>query len=301
MRVYYNEINPECVAWLNALIASGHLPSGDIDERPIQEVQADDVRGYQQCHFFAGIGVWPYALGVAGWGEKKVWTGSCPCQPFSSAGQHGGTDDDRHLWPSWMRLIAECQPDTVFGEQVATKNGRAWFDIVSTDLERQAYAVGAAVTNACSFGAPHTRQRLYFVASMGYADKGGPVELPRGSRRKTRDSGKTDQGLADPAVQRLEGSEFHGPDGFGQQSGHRSLGYSNGNRCGKAAGVVHPQTAWSDHVFIPTRDEKAQRPIKPGLYPLAYGTPGSLGRVRGYGNALCAPQAQGFIEAFMSL
>ena len=62
----------------------------------------------------------------AGW-EGPVWTGSCPCQPFSSAGLRAGSDDPRHLWPAWFRLIRECRPDTVFGEQVpgADWNGLA--------------------------------------------------------------------------------------------------------------------------------------------------------------------------------
>ena len=114
------------------------------------------------CHFFAGIGVWSYALRLAGWPDNRpVWTGSCPCQPFSSAGKGAGFTDERHLWPEFFRLIRECRPATVFGEQVASKDGLAWLDLVQNSLESAGYACGALDTCAAGVGAPHIRQRLY--------------------------------------------------------------------------------------------------------------------------------------------
>src|SRR5581483_3942081 len=104
--VYYSEIDPYAAEWLRNLIAAGHLPAGDVDERDIADVATGDLAGYRQCHFFAGIGGWPYALRLAGWpDDEPVWTGSCPCQPLSSAGQRKGHADDRHLWPAFYRLI----------------------------------------------------------------------------------------------------------------------------------------------------------------------------------------------------
>lgn len=165
MKVYYNEWEPFAAAWLRALIAAGHLPSGDVDERSITEVRASDLAGYGQCHFFAGIGGWPLALAWAGWPyDREVWTGSCPCQPFSVAGRGGGAQDERHLWPAFGRLIAECRPATVLGEQVASRDGRTWLTAVRADVEDMGYAVGAADLCAAGVGAPHIRQRLYWVA-----------------------------------------------------------------------------------------------------------------------------------------
>ena len=162
---YYNEIDKTAVAWLRNLIGAGLLPEGDVDDRSITDVQASDLNGYTQHHFFAGIGGWPLALALAGWPTTEpVWTGSCPCQPFSTAGRQGGEADRRHLWPEFQRLIAECQPATVFGEQVASKAGRAWFAGVRTDLEALEYGVGASDLCAASIGAPHIRQRLYWLA-----------------------------------------------------------------------------------------------------------------------------------------
>jgi len=161
MATYYNDNDPFVCAWLRNLIAAKVIPAGEVDERPIQEVQPDDVRCFRQVHFFAGIGGWAYALQLAGWG---VWTGSCPCQPFSAAGKRGSHADERHLWPEWFCLIRECRPQCVFGEQVSGAAGLGWLDAVALDLESEGYAVGACVLGAHSVGAPHLRQRLWFVA-----------------------------------------------------------------------------------------------------------------------------------------
>jgi len=165
MAVYYNEIDPFAAAWLRELIKAGHIAKGEVDGRPIKEVKSDELRGFAQCHFFAGIGVWSYALRAAGWADDTpVFTGSCPCQSFSASGKRGGFSDQRHLWPAWFRLIRELHPDTIFGVQVAYKDGLAWLDVVSADLEGAGYAIGTADLCAAGFGAPHIRQRLYFVA-----------------------------------------------------------------------------------------------------------------------------------------
>jgi DNA (cytosine-5)-methyltransferase 1 len=162
---YYNEFDPFAAAWLRELMADGLIAEGEVDERSILDVRPADLRGYDQCHFFAGIGGWPYALRLAGWpDDRPVWTGSCPCQPFSSAGKQKGHDDERHLWPAFYELIAECRPSAVFGEQVASKLGREWLAGVRADLEDARYAVGAADLCAAGVGAPHIRQRLFWVA-----------------------------------------------------------------------------------------------------------------------------------------
>src|SRR5207237_5912839 len=93
-----------------------------------------------------------------------VWTGSCPCQPFSSAGKQNGTEDARHLWP-WMRhLMFRCRPAIAFGEQVASCLGREWLAGVRANLETLGYSVGAADLCAAGVGSPHRRQRLFWVA-----------------------------------------------------------------------------------------------------------------------------------------
>ena len=165
MTAFYNEIDPFAAAWLRELIKDGLIAEGVVDERSIEDIRPDELMGYTQCHFFAGIGVWSLALRQAGWpDDAPIWTGSCPCQPFSAAGKGGGFADERHLWPHLHYLIEQCQPSVVVGEQVASKDGLAWLDLVQTDLEATGYASGAVDTCAAGFGAPHIRQRLYWVA-----------------------------------------------------------------------------------------------------------------------------------------
>lgn len=173
---YYNEFDAHAAEWLRNLIAAGEIAPGDVDERSIKDVRPDDLKGYDQCHFFAGIGGWSRALRLAGWDDDRpVWTGSCPCQPFSAAGKGKAADDERHLWPAWFPLIAECRPPTIFGEQVEAAIGWGWLDAVFADLEGESYACGAAVLPACGVGAPHIRQRIWFVAD---ALRGGAGRAP---------------------------------------------------------------------------------------------------------------------------
>lgn len=180
MTAYYNEFDPYAAQWLRNLINAGELAPGDVDDRSIVDVRPDDLRGYTQCHFFAGIGGWGLALRLARWpDDRPVWTGSCPCQPLSSTGSRKGHADQRHLWPAFYGLISECSPSVVFGEQVASRDGREWLSAVRADLETLGYAVGAADLCAASVGAPHIRQRLFWLANAERGRlQGRDIRLP---------------------------------------------------------------------------------------------------------------------------
>lgn len=187
-RTYYNEIDKFCAEWLYNLQRKNLIAPGDIDTRPIQDVRPSDLKDYTQCHFFAGIGGWSYALRQANWPDhRKVWTGSCPCQPFSLAGKRGGFADDRHLWPFWRYLIAVGRPATVFGEQVAS--AIEWLGLVRSDLEALEYAVGAMPIEAASAGADHLRDRFWFVANRAGAQV-GTTRQPRQSGDVVNDKGE---------------------------------------------------------------------------------------------------------------
>lgn len=163
MPAYYNEIDADAAHALRNLIAGGWIAAGDVDERSVVDVRPDDLRGYTQCHFFAGLGGWPLAFRIAGWpDERPVWSGSCPCQPGSVAGRQLGFADPRHLWPAWRELIAVRRPTEVFGEQVAAWS--AWIALVRGDLEAVDYAMGAVPIEAACAGGYQLRDRYFFVA-----------------------------------------------------------------------------------------------------------------------------------------
>jgi len=285
---YYNEFDPFAAAWLRELIKDGQIADGEVDERSIVDVRPDDLREFTQCHFFAGIGGWSYALRLAGWpDDAPVWTGSCPCQPFSSAGTQAGGADPRHLWPTWFRLIRECRPPVVFGEQVESAIGHGWLDLVCDDLEREGYAAGAASLAAPSVGAFHIRQRLWFVAD---AHRWGQ------SRNCECDGRKAQPGQS--ASQRYYAGRC-GADGW-MAHAERERGRSGESWREDAAHawVASEARFWDACDWLPCSDGKA-RPVEPGTFPLAYGIPARVGRLRGYGNAIVPQVAAAFVSAYM--
>jgi DNA (cytosine-5)-methyltransferase 1 len=283
MPAYYNENDPKAAAWLRELIKCGHIADGEVDERSIVDVRPDELAGFTQCHFFAGIGGWSYALRLAGWpDDRPVWTGSCPCQPFSVAGKQGGTADKRHLWPEFFRLIAERKPPVVFGEQVASKAGRGWLAGVRADLEGMGYGVGAADLCAAGIGAPHIRQRLWWVADR---------ETGRRDKVDSQPRGRDERGATEGGERPERGSGASGLADAGHEPGW--LDTDQDRPVAKASG-----DSWSNSVWIPCADGKSRR-IESGLEPLAHGIPARLGRLRGYGNAIVPQVAAAFIRATM--
>lgn len=185
---YYNEWDKPTALWLEELIRQGLIPKGDVDTRSITEVKAHEVKHYTQRHWFAGIGGWAFALKLAGWPENEpIDTGSCPCQPISSAGKGAGHTDERHLWPEFHGLIRELAPSTVIGEQVANEDGLEWIDGVSLDLEELGYDVASADLPAASGGLHHKRQRFFFFAN---SDRSGR----KGFRLRAKPAGEARQG-----------------------------------------------------------------------------------------------------------
>ncbi len=164
---YYNEFDPFAANWLRNLMQRGLITDGIVDERSITDVDAKDLVGHEQCHFFGGIGGWPLAFRLAGIPESlNVWSMSCPCQPFSHAGKQKAQKDARHLWPVCVPLIRSGQPEWIFGEQVASAVRFGWLDEVKNDLEEMGYIFGCAILTASSIGAPHIRARIFWGAKL---------------------------------------------------------------------------------------------------------------------------------------
>jgi DNA (cytosine-5)-methyltransferase 1 len=299
MTAYYNEHDPYAAAWLRNLIDAGHIAHGVVDERSIEDVYPSDIDGFKQCHFFAGIGVWSYALRRSGWSDDRpIWTGSCPCQPFSEAGKGTGFADERHLWPAFHHLIGQCKPPVVFGEQVASADGLAWLDLVHTDMEAAGYAFGAVDLCAAGVGAPHIRQRLWFVGELADTDdtrlEGREGMCERPDECTTWWPSFVDGGLANTDSARREQRQRHDQatrhgDSVAAtcgDAGHQSAGPTNG--------------FWRDADWLACRDDR-WRPVEPGTFPLANGSTARVGRLRAYGNAIVAEAAGAVIKAYMGI
>lgn len=322
---------------IRQFMVDGLIPHGDVDTRSILEVTPNDLKPYTQCHFFAGIAGWTFALQRAQWpADRPVWTGSCPCQPFSSAGRQKGKEDERHLLPAWLNLVRQCRPASLYGEQVASAIAHGWLDDVYQGLEAEGYAVGAAILPACSVGAPHKRDRLWFVAHTAIPR---PLSRPHtGIHRGEESAGTwhgepercgaagsdmadaTDTGLSQwgepqvvrpqpqPEPQRCSGDGDVGNsqgDGRGQEHSD-ARGSGEGNGQGKGAG-------FTDNGDGPLADTERRRPSGPGTLgqPL-HPTPSEDGQANRadhagsgmYANAqwlLCPDQKYRLIEPSISL
>jgi DNA (cytosine-5)-methyltransferase 1 len=272
---YYNENDPKTAAWLRELIRADIISAGDVDERSIVDVKPYELTRYTQQHFFAGIGGWPLALRLAGWPDNQpVRTGSCPCQPFSQSGKQLGTKDERHLWPVFRDLITFGDATITFGEQVASPLGREWLAGIRADLEGLGYEVGAADLCAAGLGAPHIRQRLYWVAHTN--------QRRRNSRRGKESQGKERQS---------------GNGESEQRGGTNGLVLANG--AGRNERILECDYQWppgTTNLVVCCEDGKARR-FEPGAFPLADGIPHRVGLLRGYGNAIVPQLAAEFIQA----
>ncbi len=288
MTAYYNENCKFSAQWLRNLIAAGHIAPGDVDERDIRDVIPNELFGYTQCHFFGGVGVWSYALRQAGWpDDRPVWTGSCPCQPFSPAGRGKGFADERHLWPHWFHLIGQRRPGVVFGEQIAARDGLAWLDLVQADLEGADYAVGCVDLCAAGFGAPHWRQRLFFVAD---ADR----QRSQGQRADGNPQGRRRPDV--PAAGLCDGAGF--VNGFWADAAW--LPCTDGKSRPIESGNF-PLAARLPAGMGRLRARRKRVAALAGLdtRSLQLAKSHRIGALRDYGNAINAEVAAGFIRAYM--
>ena len=308
--VYFNEHDKFAAEWLGNLYPEAH-----VDPRDIQDVKPADLVGFERCHFFGGVGGWEHALDLAGF-TGSVWTGSCPCQSISGAGKRKGEKDERHLWPEFYRLIRECRPAIIFGEQTRSGDGPEWLDGISLDLEELGYAVGSSDLCAAGVKAPQARQRLYWVAiaegerswapSFSEGDcpseiEGRFVESGRHSaierlaiangervrgRRSAEDAGKARAREGERAERkrvRIDSRNDGNARGL-VDSGSARLTLSQcevvsgSGREDEGRAIEQPGCAWG-FATIDCRDGERRRvSAEPSAFPLAHGIPRDLGR-----------------------
>ena len=240
------------------------------------------MSGYIQVHLFCGIGGWPLALKMVGWPEDMpVWTGSCPCQPFSQAGDRRGEEDERHLWPIMRELLTLWYPPVCFGEQVASSLGREWLARVRADLEAMDYAVGAADLCAAGASAPHIRQRLFWVA-----------DAESGRRREQRGEDHARDGGHAHGGSKARGVEH--PDSIGRRGTrvqNRRQGETSGaGQTGLAIGGLGNsqsigRSPAEGHQHKDQEGPTDQRPEGLGELPLRSDGSSGTGSIGGLGNA----------------
>ncbi|HCN3270842.1 DNA cytosine methyltransferase [Klebsiella michiganensis] len=331
MVAYYNEIDLHAAQHLRNLIDAGHIAPGVVDTRSIEDVTPNDLIGFNQCHFFAGIGGWSLALRRAGWPDSRpAWTASCPCQPFSQAGKGIGFADERHLWPSAHWLVGQRRPVVVFGEQSGSADANDWIDLVQNDVEALGYAFGAVAFPSASVGAPHQRDRAYWVADADRQQWEGRGELQQTGGGKPSDSS---------VISWLANADDHRQQsGCGGGCGSQcTKAGNNARRCCEIGRMANTERAgfraqpkksneknsiqreeanhasalrgandtgpvngfWRDADWLYCRDGK-WRPVRPGSFPLADGIPARVGRLRTYGNAINIEAATAFIKSYMA-
>lgn len=259
---YYNEFDKYAAQWLRNLMARGLIAPGFVDDRSIEDIQPNDLLGFKQVHFFAGIGVWSYALRRAGWtDDRAIWTASCPCQPFSQAGQGNGLADERHLWPSVFHLAAVRKPERIVGEQVASPDGAIWLDLVQTDMEALGYAFGACAFPSAGAGAPHIRDRTYWMADadMSNEERFSGIRLSMESKQEADGHSFVNHWATDEVIRCSDGKTRP------IKSSVQPLADGSAGRVGRV------------------RADQGHR----------------AGRIKGYGNALNAEAATTFIKSTM--
>lgn len=95
--------------------------------------------------------------------DCDILTAGYPCQPFSAAGKRKGQEDDRHIWPYILQIVAQKRPTWCVFENVYGHISLG-LDEVLSDLERETYASRTFIVPACGVDAPHRRDRVWIIA-----------------------------------------------------------------------------------------------------------------------------------------
>ncbi len=233
-------------------------------------------------------------------GPIDVICGGYPCQPFSTAGQRRGKEDDRHLWPEFSRLVDELRPTWVIGENVAGHISMGLDDVLS-DLEGQGYACRTFVIPACAVSAPHRRDRVWTVAHASQLQRNGGGEHRQQGKRQIPESGKPGSkvSMAHSADARLSDREQPGRPSHEAEGGARMV--PKPERCGfdvadtDYARLQGRAQAGNTSGKRQRRDQHAERCAdlpraawlpEPNVGRVANGVPRRVDRLKALGNAV---------------
>lgn len=172
-------------------------------------------------------------------GRIDILTGGFPCQPYSVAGKRKGKEDERHLWPQMLRIIRECSPRWIVGENVrglVNWNGGLVFEEVCADLETCGYSVQPFILPACAVNAPHRRDRVWFIAHWNTNG-----EKRRRSKRKVQEGKSSDTSRN---IEQLRGFVAHAND-KGRGNGYGQIQSENGER-----------SEWNDNAQLSNTDSR---------------------------------------------
>lgn len=169
------DLAAECVGWRNVFNCEWEeFPKRVLKYHFPEAEQYDDIKQFDATDYL---------------GRVDILSGGFPCQPFSVAGNRKGSEDERHLWPEMLRVIGECKPGWVVGENVrglCNWSGGLVFETCCTDLETLGYSVQSFVIPACATGAPHRRDRVWIVA---YSNDDGTGRTSRRDESESRSKG----------------------------------------------------------------------------------------------------------------
>lgn len=217
----------------------------------------------------------------------KLITGGFPCQPFSTAGNQKGKDDDRYLWPEMFRVIQELKPTWVVGENVTGIINMALEDICS-QMESEGFEVQPVTIPACAVGANHRRERVFIIAysnnnrcnSREHNRERGQIynKLHRYNTETFKERkelqfipGKICSDVPNTTGERLEGTEF-----FGAFAGDRKFLKSFTTDCD-----------WWES--------------EPGMVRVANGISAQVDRIKGLGNAVVPQQVYPILQAIVDI
>lgn len=209
--------------------------------------------------------------------------GGYPCQPFSSAGQRRGAEDDRHLWPFVLGVVHQVRPTWCLFENVAGHVSLG-LDRVWSDLEAAGYAVQPLIIPACAVGAPHRRDRVWILANAqghcqwprlrasaapgergprpGHGRDGAVADAPgRGRDGLPEQQGKPSAGRGRPAAHGIGGGALAHTQGLGRREGEPEPGLSQWDAHPDGAGAAGSGVVGNTHG---TGFPVPQQPGEPG-------------------------------------